>query len=300
MALAARRENWLIFVDTNIMLDFYRTAGERVERQIAGLERHLNSIIVTEQVKMEFLKNRQKTIVDALQKIAAPAKLELPMIVTGSRPADMLRKAVDQAGKRHKELRQRVQKILTDPGQSDPVYQGLNRIFASDHAYNLKRPNKLRFQIRRLAWKRFMMGYPPRKASDTSIGDAINWEWIIHCAQSSTDNHHVLIVSRDSDYGVTYPGGTILNDWLRSEFKLRVSQKRKIELTNRLTVALKKLDENVTAEDEAAEDDVISNWLNMTTPASPGNFERFLSALESARLQIGGGSSDDGGEGPST
>ena len=28
----------------------------------------------------------------------------------------------------------------------------------------------------RLAWRRFLLGYPPRKANDTSIGDAVNWE----------------------------------------------------------------------------------------------------------------------------
>jgi hypothetical protein len=117
----------------------------------------------------------------------------------------------------------------------------------------LKRPNKTRFTVRNLARKRFVLGYPPRKQGDTSIGDAINWEWVIWCAQSSTENHHVLIVSRDSDYGVTYDNKAVLNDWLRREFKERVSQKRKIELTNRLTDALKLLDERVSPEDESAE-----------------------------------------------
>ena len=44
-----------------------------------------------------------------------------------------------------------------------------------------------------------------------------------------------------------------VNDWLSREFRKRVSQKRKIELTGRLTVALKQLAEAVTREDEDEE-----------------------------------------------
>jgi hypothetical protein len=102
------------------------------------------------------------------------------------------------------------------------------------------------------------LGYPPRKAGDVSIGDAINWEWIIWCAQNSNKNHHILIVSRDGEYGVAYEDKVILNDWLRREFKDRISQKRKIELTNRLTVAMKILEERVNPEDEIEETKLIS------------------------------------------
>ena len=71
-------ESWLIFVDTNIMLDFYRKPGENAGRQIASLRKHLNSIIVTEQVKMEFLNNRQKAISEMLEQMAAPRTAPLP------------------------------------------------------------------------------------------------------------------------------------------------------------------------------------------------------------------------------
>src|SRR5437763_1762209 len=82
-----------------------------------------------------------------------------------------------------------------------------------------KRSNKVRFTIRNLARKRFALGYPPRKQNATSLGDSINWEWIVHCAINSDDYHNVLIVSRDSDYGVNYEGEATLNDWLYREFK---------------------------------------------------------------------------------
>lgn len=249
-------ENWLIFVDTNIMLDFYRMPGENAGRQIDSLKKHLNSIIVTEQVKMEFMKHRQKVVSDMMGQMSAPQKAALPMILTGSRAGKALSKAMEQAVKRHKEAKERVELILAEPGRFDPVYRGLSSIFSHNGRLNLKRPNKQRYEIRKLADERFRLGYPPRKSGDTSIGDALNWEWIIRCAQT-TENSNILVVSRDGDYGITQGNKVTLNDWLKAEFKARV-RKRKIELTNKLTVALRKLAEAVAPEDEAAETSVIA------------------------------------------
>lgn len=249
---------WLVFIDTNIMLDFYRMPGESVERQLQSLENHLGSIIVTEQVKMEYLKHRQAVIAEHMGRLPKPNKHRLPMIVAGSQSAKMMEKAIDSALNKHKAVQKKIERILRDPTHHDPVYQSLNRIFAADSPFNLKRPDKERFTIRAAARKRFALGYPPRKAADTSIGDAINWEWIIRCAKTSADNPDVLIVSRDSDYGITFGDEPILNDWLRAEFKARVSRKRKIELTNKLSTALKKLDEHVPPEDEQAEQQVLN------------------------------------------
>lgn len=260
-------ENWLIFVDTNIMLDFYRKPGENAGRQIASLRKHLNSIIVTEQVKMEFLNNRQKAIYEMLDQMAAPKTAPLPMILSGSRAGKALTKAMNDAVKRHKEARKRAELILAEPGRYDPVYIGLNRIFSHKGPLNLKRPNEERFEVRNDAETRFELGYPPRKAKDTSLGDALNWEWLIRCAQS-TESANVLIVSRDSDYGLQQGEKSILNDWLKTEFEARVKPKRKIELTPRLTVALKKLAEVVTDEDEAVETAV----LEASRPASDASY----------------------------
>jgi hypothetical protein len=88
-----------------------------------------------------------------------------------------------------------------------------------------------------LARKRFVLGYPPRKNDDISIGDAVNWEWVIHCAQNSLKD--IIIVTRDSDFGAIIKGESYLNDWLRLEFKERVSRKRKIFLTDKLALAFK-------------------------------------------------------------
>lgn len=271
----ADNEKWLVFIDTNIMLDFYRLPGEAADRQIASLVRHLDSIIVTEQVKMEFLKNRQKVIFDSIKKLSFPNIESAPMIVSGSKSVTAFNRKIKESKKLYSKVQNRVGLILSDPARYDPVFRGLKKLFAHNSNINLKRPDPLRFRIRNLARKRFSLGYPPRKSGDTSIGDALNWEWIIHCAQSSPDHANIMIVSRDGDYGVTYDKAAILNDWLKEEFKKRVSQKRKIVLSNKLADALKILDENVRHEDEAAEDNLIDRWIQGSFPIDYSNLRPF-------------------------
>jgi len=134
------------------------------------------------------------------------------------------------------------------------------RIFDHESPFNLRRPDKRRFEIRRLARKRCSLGYPPRKPNAISLGDSIHWEWIIACARpSERERHDVMIVSRDGDFGATLGKISIINDWLLREFKERVSPQRQIVLLTRLTDALKKLDEHVNPADVKAEDRIIKS-----------------------------------------
>lgn len=253
MARNPVKGNWLIFVDTNVLLDFYRLGGESADRALKALERHKDSIILNDQVYMEFMKNRQKVINETMKGMEKPKMLSAPPIIAERKNFKKLQSSVRTAQGKYTEVRKTIENVLLDPGRYDPVFQAINRIYGHNGTFHIKRPNKERFTIRNAARKRFILGYPPRKKEDTSIGDAINWESIIHCAKLSTENHHILIVSRDGDYGIIYDNAAVLNDWLRKEFKDRVSRKRKIELTNKLTYALKLLDEVIPPEDEEAE-----------------------------------------------
>jgi hypothetical protein len=118
----------------------------------------------------------------------------------------------------------------------------------------------MRFKIRNLAKKRFVLGYPPRKNNDTSIGDSVNWEWIVQCAMDS--GKHIVIVTRDKDYGPIYKGNSFLNDWLRQEFSERVSRTRKIILTDKLSMALRMVHAAVTKEMEEEEDRIIAEVID--------------------------------------
>lgn len=167
----------------------------------------------------------------------------------------MIQKARKEIQKKQKELKERIEKILKNPVYNDSVYKSLDKLFKHKSEINLNRDNKKRFKIRNLAKKRFILGYPPRTKSDNSIGDAVNWEWIINCAEQT--GKHIILVTRDSDFGCNYDNDSYLNDWLQQEFKQRISRKRKIILTDKLSKAFQLVEIPVTEEMIEEENKVI-------------------------------------------
>jgi hypothetical protein len=86
----------LIFVDTNILLDFYRVRSSNVGLELLDLiEEHKNIIITGSQVEMEYKKNRQRVVLDALnaQKTPEFGGLSPPAFLADSQPAKMIAKA---------------------------------------------------------------------------------------------------------------------------------------------------------------------------------------------------------------
>lgn len=250
----------LLFVDTNILLDFYRIRKSDISmKYLAQIEACKDRLITGSQIEMEYKKNRQKVILESLNRFSTPdwGKLSTPALVSGLQASKMIEAKRKEITSQYKKVSSKIQKILTNPSQNDPVFQSLQRLFRNNSGYNLNRDSQQRFSIRRLARKRFCLGYPPRKSSDTSIGDAINWEWIVQCAIDSGKD--IVIVTRDSDYGVIYSDQSYLNDWLKQEFSQRVSRRRKILLTHKLSEGLKIVHANVTEEMEKAEQQLIES-----------------------------------------
>lgn len=245
----------LLFVDTNVLLDFYRIRKTDIStKYLEQLEACKDRLIIGSQIEMEYKKNRQRIIVESLNNFTSPdwGKLTAPALVADLQATKMVEKKKKELIAQQKKVNEKIQAVLSDPTHHDPVYQTLQRVFKNESPFNLSRSKKERFSIRNLAKKRFILGYPPRKQADTSIGDAINWEWIVKCSADS--GKHVVIVTRDSDYGAIYDGKSYLNDWLKQEFSERVSKKRKIILTDKLSAGLKIVHAAVTKEMEEEEE----------------------------------------------
>jgi hypothetical protein len=252
----------LLFVDTNVLLDFYRIRKTDISlKYLEQLEACQDRLIIGSQVEMEYKKNRQRAIVESLTNFAAPdwSKLTGPALVANLQAMKMIEKNKKEIVTQKNKVNEKIQKILSDPIHHDPVYQCLQRIFKHESNFNLSRARKERFTIRKLARKRFVLGYPPRKQGDTSIGDAVNWEWIVQCSINS--GKHIIIVTRDTDYGAIYDGNSYLNDWLKQEFTERVSKKRKIILTDKLSQGLKIVHAAVTKEMEEEEERLLAELL---------------------------------------
>jgi hypothetical protein len=225
-----------------------------------GFDEHVQAVaervIVTYQLEQEVKKNRQAAILEGMQELKAPTQIARPGIFSDAKASKALNKSLKEAEKRVKALKARLTKALEDPAQHDPVYQACQRIFHRSSDLVLTRENPVRRVIRRRAFRRFLHGCPPRKKNDTSMGDALNWEWMIECANRA--NAELVIVSRDSDYGAVFENKAYVNDHLRQEFSERVSKKRKLLLYTKLSDALKHFAIAVSPQEEAAETELVA------------------------------------------
>src|SRR6266478_6175233 len=234
MPRGKRKRQKLLFIDTNIFLDFYRARTDAGIALLTRIDALQDKLITTYQVEMEFKKNRQKVILDSLVALKPPeAFITAPAFLAEAKNVEMMKRRMQDTKKRITKLRDRIKRILDKPFLHDPVYKVAQRVFAGQSQCSLKISSDELPSIRRRAWRRFILGYPPRKKEDTSTGDAINWEWIVRCVERT--NHDVVIVSRDSDYGIVIDGEAYANDWLSQELKNRVNQQRKLLLFTRLS-----------------------------------------------------------------
>ena len=242
----------LLFVDTNIFLDFYRSRSDAGISLLSKIDALHDKIITTCQVEMEFKKNRQKVISESVSLLKPPEfSLVTPAFLSDAKTVELIKKRIADAKKRVGVLKARILSTLENPQAKDRIYQTAQRLFTNKSKLNLRHDTPEYNRIWRKAFRRFLEGRPPRKKEDTSAGDAINWEWIVRCIEDT--NRDVIIVSRDADYGLTMNGKGYANNWLSEEIKERVNQQRKLILVDRLSAALKLLDVKVTREEITSE-----------------------------------------------
>lgn len=268
----------ILFVDTNIWLDFYRARNDAGLALLKHAEAVADSIIVTYQLESEFKKNRQAAIIEGMQELKPPGQIPRPAIFSDAKSTQILNKSLKEAEKRVKELKSRLTKALENPTANDTVYQACQRIFHKADVLTLARDNPAKLAIRRKAFRRYLHGCPPRKRNDTSFGDAFNWEWMISCANSQ--NAELVIVSRDSDYGATFDNKVFVNDHLRQEFSERVSKKRKLLLYTRLSEALKHFAIPVTDREINAEKEILETKASASRSKSGDEMQKIIMQIQ--------------------
>lgn len=195
----------------------------------------------------------------------------------GSTELNELNAAIEEVNKKLEVLKNQLTGALAIPSVGDPVYKVAEEVFSIESPFNLTRSKAEYARILRQARRRFLVGCPPRKGNDTSMGDAINWEWIVDCAINS--RRRIVIVSRDSDYGLSFDKVAHLNESLWQEFKERVGDKAEIELVDSLADALKKANISVTPEERKAEEKLITA---ATRSLASGLDEKFWDTVRAA------------------
>jgi len=237
----------LIFVDTNILLDFYRVRNDSGIKLLQRLDSLHSQIITTYQVEMEFKRNRQRVIVAFLEELRGCGRtISAPAFLAETKTNKALSALLSRSRAQAEKMKRRLVSLVETPSK-DPVWRVADSLFRNTSPINLRRDNPARSEIKEKASMRFRLGYPPRKASDTSIGDAFNWEWVVRCIEQ--ENRDVIIVSRDADYGITLENDSFPNDWLVQEVRERTNPRRKIWLVDRLSKALKRLKIEVSSDE---------------------------------------------------
>lgn len=232
-----------IFIDTNIYLDFYRSNKEGL-RLLEELEGHFESIILTDQVILEFERNREKVIQSVQKVLEVESKIE-------DFKSSFLHDLEEFRGliniqKTYKEKRSEINEIITAV-LKDPSKDKIASFFKNFVDESIRKKSILYAddEIIKLAQKRKLIGNPPGSEM-FSLGDEINWETILKLVREDT-----IIVSRDATYKDNFT-------FLSKDFR-RSTGHSIVALTDKITMALKVIGANPGGKLMAAENSIIES-----------------------------------------
>jgi predicted nucleic acid-binding protein len=140
--MAKPKHDALIFIDTNVFLDYYRVRGDTGTLSLLKhVDTHRQQIITTGQVEMEFKKNRQRVILESLKNLKAPewASLTAPPFLAEPRAIGILRRHRTSTEQQVRKMQTQIERVLRNPAQHDTVYAITQRLFKAESPYNLDR-----------------------------------------------------------------------------------------------------------------------------------------------------------------
>jgi predicted nucleic acid-binding protein len=182
-----------VFIDTNILLDIYHLSGADLD-ELAKLVDLVKSgkvtLLVPQQVMDEFWRNREGVIADALKRFReSKAQATIPNVLRSYPSALKLRQAVDAVNEMVRDLTLQVTAdIHSNALKADQI---ISELFSSSEVHTVPEPVVSRARLR------VDLGNPPGKKG--SMGDAINWEWLIQ-SQVPDGVREIVIVSGDGDF----------------------------------------------------------------------------------------------------
>lgn len=249
----------LVYIDTNVFLDFYQSATDRLVVFEEILARSSN-VLLTEQTVDEFHRNRVARLTQLAEVIEKSAQQQIftTAVVRALPGFQPWRKARDASREAALEIVKELRSWTVDP-TADVVLAAFNKLVAA--AITVPTDSGLIERAR----TRKLLGQPPTTPDKHTIGDELIWEAVI---QGATDD--VVVVSRDKSF---------LDNQalLAAEFEVRT--KRKLLLvTASLTAALEKVgkaSEKIKAAEEAMPKPVSGKPFpfDMQCPSCGGNLD---------------------------
>ena len=198
-----------VFLDTNILLDFYHLSGpdlDELQKIVELMGAGRLKLYAPKQVEDEFWRNREGVISDALKQFdETKAVSRIPNIVRGRKEVECLSNAIDEVNKQAKDLKRMVESdINNNELKADSV---IARLFGRAKTETVEN------EIVKRAKLRVALENPPGKKG--SLGDAICWEWLL---ENVADEENLTLVSSDGDYESVLTKGSI-KDYLKREWE---------------------------------------------------------------------------------
>jgi predicted nucleic acid-binding protein len=182
-----------IFIDTNILLDLYHLSGpdlDELKKVLKLVKKNKIELLVSRQIEDEFWRNREGVIFDALKNFRdTKATSKIPNIVRTYTEHNELKEAVDKVNLLVKQIEKIVeQDIFENKLKADEL---ITQLFTDNS------PEVISDDILIKARLRMELGNPPGKKG--SLGDAINWEWLLTKEMEFWDDEFIII-SSDGDF----------------------------------------------------------------------------------------------------
>ena len=180
-----------VFIDTNILLNFYQFTKEDIEalyNVFASHEYGAAEVHLTQQVSDEFFRNRENKIKDALKKFKdVKFAAQLPVFMKKYEEYEQIMQKSTELQELAKAILKKVDKDVVEGSLLADVL--INDIFAKSSLI------KTTQELFAKAQMRVALGNPPGK--NESLGDSVNWIALLEAVHDGEDIH---VISEDRDY----------------------------------------------------------------------------------------------------
>ncbi len=198
-----------LFLDTNVYLGFYKLSEDDLEelKKLSVTVRSKATVLyLTDQVRNEFRRNREKTISDSLALLEG-AKLpkSFPRLFTNLPGYTDLRSTL-------RLFEEQLASLLADARKAASG-RSLHADGLIEELFAIARPLQMSVEIWEAARMRHDLGNPPGK--NDSYGDAVNWESLLAELPEGED---LVIVTADMDY-MSMLNRYVLHEFLQSEWE---------------------------------------------------------------------------------
>ena len=180
-----------VFIDTNILLNFFHFTKEDIDALndvFASHEHGAAKVHLTQQVCEEFYRNRENKIKDALKKFKdVKFVAQLPTFMKHYEEYEQIRQKSNELQELAKSISRKVDAdVVSDSLLTDIL---IKDIFAK------RNPIPTTIELFTKAQMRVSLGNPPGK--NGSLGDCVNW---IALLETVPDEENLHVISEDGDY----------------------------------------------------------------------------------------------------